>query len=483
MNVCFVTSEAFPFAKTGGLGDVLYALPRALAGSGCSVKVVMPLYGSISTIDHNLVFSQDLYELRANLGHFEVTFNVWYLHREGVDFYFVDCPHYFHRNAIYTHDADEAERFILLQHAAFLIMQRYGWEPDIVQGNDWPTGLMPAMLRQTYGWDSLFAHTGSVLGIHNVAYQGSFSSGEIFKAGLEHNQFYAGGPLELHGAFSFLKSGIALADAIITVSPTYAREIQTPDFGVGLDGALRSRASDLVGILNGIDTDIWDPATDQQIAANYDINSLDQKEANKVALLHECGLPYHRDVPVLGVVSRMAAQKGLSLFQPILGPLLESRNVQLVVLGSGAKEDEDFFRQAAAIYPDRVHARIGFDEGLAHRIEAGADAFVMPSLYEPCGLNQMYSLRYGTVPIVRRTGGLADTVVDQDESGGFGNGFSFYDFTPGALLSSLNRAISCFELPEVWREIQQRGMGIDFSWSASASHYMDVYRAVRSRRG
>jgi starch synthase len=444
----------------------------------------MPLYESIRTDQHDLSFARDLFESSVKIGDRDVVFNVWYgkLAPSNAEIYFVDCPQYYHRPGVYTSDADEDERFILLQHAAFHIMQRYHWAPDVVHANDWPTALMPAMLTERYGWDDLFRNTASVLSIHNIAYQGTFHRSGIFKAGLSYSGSSPGGPLEYHGGFSFLKAGVAFADMVSTVSPTYAREIQTPEYGIGMDGILRTRAGDLFGILNGIDTVAWNPASDPHIAQTYDVDSIDRKEANKIVLADECGLPFWRHVPLVGIVSRLATQKGLALLYPILAPLLESEAIQLVVLGSGERDQEAFFRHAAAHYPDRVHARIGFDEPFAHRIEAGADVFLMPSLYEPCGLNQMYSLRYGTVPVVRKTGGLADTVIDQDESGGQGNGFSFYDFTAEALLATLLRAIATYHVPHTWRGIQQRGMVQDFSWSASAARYVELYQTAISRR-
>jgi starch synthase len=445
--------------------------------------MVMPLYQSINTINHGLVFSEDLYESTVNLGSRTITFNVWYSKSaSGVEQYFIDCPTFYHRPGVYTNDSDEDERFILLQHAAFSIMQRYNWAPDIIHANDWPTALMPAMVRQTYGWDGLFSGTASVLSIHNIAYQGSFPSSSIHKAGLHYDGFFAGGPMELHGAFSFLKTGIAYADVITTVSPTYAREIQTAEFGVGLDGLLRARSDDFVGILNGIDDVEWNPATDKHLAVNYSADSLELKEANKQSLLEDCGLPYEPGTPVFGIVSRLVAQKGFSILYPVLGPLLASHRVQLVMLGSGASEEENIFRSAQAAYPNQVHAHIGFNERLAHRIEAGCDMFLMPSLYEPCGLNQMYSLRYGSIPIVRKTGGLADTVLDQDESGGFGTGFSFNDYSAEALWSTIARALACYRNSEVWRAIQLRGMRLDFSWASSAQKYREVYSAAKSLR-
>ncbi|QXD16349.1 glycogen synthase GlgA [Rhodocaloribacter litoris] len=486
MKVCFATSECVPYAKTGGLADVSGSLPKALAELGCEVKLFMPLYASIPTLDHDLVFATELQDIPVTVGDHTHTFNVWYGHLPDspVEVYFIDCPHYYHRPGVYTSDPDEDERYIFLQHAVFKILQRYAWAPDLIHCNDWQTSLMPVYLHKVYHWDRLFHQTATLLTIHNISYQGRFPSASIYKAGLQYDLFYPGGPYELHGAFCFMKAGIVFAGSISTVSETYAHEIQTPAFGADLDGILRARGGDLYGILNGIDTDLWHPARDPYIPQNYDFASLRKKQKNKRALLERFGLEYDEKVPTFGIVSRLTGQKGFDLLQPILGDLLVHHKMQLVVLGSGERRFEDFFNWAAATFPDRVGVYIGYHEELAHWIEAGADLFLMPSHFEPCGLNQMYSLLYGTVPIVHRTGGLADTVHDFHEFGGQGNGFSFYDATPDALYATILRAMALFHEPETWREIQRRGMMSDFSWKRSAEKYLDLYwHTVHKRRG
>ncbi len=486
MRVAFCSSEAVPFAKTGGLADVSGALPIAVAELGCEVKLFMPLYDSIKVDEYGFVFASDLKQLMVPVAGRQQPVNVFYGHLPDspVEVYLIDCPHYYHRGSVYTSDADEDERFILLQHAAFQIMQRYSWSPDVLHCNDWQSALMPVMLRRSYDWDDLFKPTASVLSIHNIGYQGLFPAGSIGKAGLPREDFYSGGPFETHGGFSFLKAGISYADIVSTVSETYAHEIQTPQFGAGLDATLRARGGDLFGILNGIDPAVWNPMTDKHLAANYDSDSLDKKQKNKKALLSDFSLPYDPKVPVLGIVSRMAEQKGFDLLQPVLEPLLRQEKVQFVVLGSGQPTLEDFFNWAAAKYPDRVGVYIGYNDALAHRIEAGSDCFLMPSHYEPCGLNQMYSLAYGTVPIVHRTGGLADTVHDWHEMGGQGNGFSFYEASPFALITTIKRALALFQDQKAWRAMQRRGMETDYSWGKSAERYLDLYwRAVHKHRG
>lgn len=483
MRVCFVTSECVPYAKTGGLADVAGSLPKALSEAGCDVKVIMPLYGSIRTLDHDLVLSTDLGTMDANVGGKKVTFAAWYgtLPGSNVAVHFVDCPAYFHRGGLYTSDNDEDERFILLQHAAVRILQRYHWSPDVVHCNDWHTALMPAFLREQYGWDNLFKHTATVLTIHNIGYQGRFTPSTVHTAGFDASGFYPGGPLEFEGSFSFLKTGLLYADAVTTVSETYAREIQTSEYGAGLEHVLRFRSGDLFGVLNGIDLTVWHPGQDKQIPRNYTNRSLGRKIENKKALLEEMRLPFDERVPLLGIVSRLTVQKGFELLEPIIQGVV-STPAQLVVLGSGDDRYERFFRAAASTFRDRVSFYPGYNDGLAHRITAGSDMFIMPSRYEPCGMNQMYSLLYGTLPVVRKTGGLADTVFDYHEFGGQGTGFSFVDFASHGLFDAIRRGCSLFGEKDVWLEIQKRGMKSDFSWKRSADRYIAIYERVKARR-
>ena len=483
MKVCFVASECVPYAKTGGLADVVGSLPKALSEAGCEVKIVMPLYGSIRTLDYDLSFSTDLGTMNIAIAGKSIAFSVWYgkLPDSDVEVHFVDCPPYYHRGGLYTSDHDEDERFLLLQHAALTILQRYHWKPDIVHCNDWHTALLPVLLQEQYAWDVLFDKTATVLTIHNIGYQGRFSPSSLHTAGLSVTGFYPGGPFEFEGSFSFLKTGLLYADAITTVSETYAREIQTDTYGAGLQNVLSSRSWDLHGVLNGIDVSVWHPNRDEHIAKRYSGRSLDRKIDNKRALLEEMRLPFSEVVPVIGVVSRLTAQKGLELLEPIIHAVV-SMPCRLVVLGSGDSRYEDFFRYAAHAFPDRVSFYPGYNDGLAHRITAGSDMFLMPSHYEPCGMNQMFSLLYGTVPIVRKTGGLADTVFDYHEFGGQGNGFSFVDFASHALLDAVKRACALFRDRDAWRQIQARGMKGDFSWKRSAERYLEIYAKVKARR-
>ena len=483
MNICFATSECVPFVKTGGLADVSGALPKALAQAGCHVKVFLPLYKSIHTEKYNLVFAEDLYNVYVEADTYHRAFNTWYgkLPDSEVEVYFIDCPGYFHRDSTYTNDMDEGERFIFLNHAIFSIMQRYNWHPDVIHCNDWQTSLMPAMLKHRYNWDSLFHGTGSVLSIHNIGYQGRHNPDYVHQAGLPREMYHPGGPLEYHGSFSFMKAGVVFADAISTVSPTYAQEIQTPAFGEGLDGILRNRSHDIWGILNGIDQTDWNPSLDPHIATNYDASSIELKQENKKAVVEEMGLPYRPETPVIGIVSRFAGQKGFDLLKPVLESILYEQDVQFIVLGSGDSHLEDFFNWARAAHSDRVGVYIGYNNGLAHRIEAGSDMFLMPSAYEPCGLNQMYSLKYGTVPVVHKIGGLADTVMDYHEHNLQGSGFSFYDYAPHVLKDTIVRALAIYRDKEAWNGIIQRGMALDFSWNNSAEQYKKLYEFAMNK--
>ncbi|MGH7601903.1 MAG: glycogen synthase, partial [bacterium] len=368
MRIAFATSECVPFVKTGGLADVSGALPKALAAEGGEVKVFLPLYGSINTLDHGLSFAHELHGIPAQIGGETVYYHVWYKRDDsGVEFYFIDCPQYYHRSQIYTSDADEAKRYVLLQNAVLQILQRFNWAPDVLHCNDWQTALLPVYLREKYGWDSLFWKTGSVLSIHNLAYQGLFSKESIYHAGLHYDKFYPGGPYEFHNAFSFLKAGMLYADVLTTVSETYAHEIQTPDYGERLDGVLAVRRDDLYGILNGIDPNDWNPQADKFIPQRYDLESFNDKIKNKKALLEQIGLPFDENVPTIGMITRLTVQKGLEILSQAFGDLMQMR-LQLVILGSGEKKYEDFLRWAASTYPGKVSAYIGFNNALAHRI-------------------------------------------------------------------------------------------------------------------
>jgi starch synthase len=484
LNICFATSECVPFVKTGGLADVSGALPKALAASGCDVRVFLPFYKSINAYNHGLTQVDDLKDIQVSVGAQQVRFSVWLgKFPDGgheVPIYLIDCPKYFHRDNPYTNDADEDERFILFQIAIIHVLQRLKWSPDIMHCNDWQTSLLPVLMKTTYVWDKLFEGTKSLLTIHNIGYQGRFAKEAVHKAGLSYDHFKPGGAYEMDGAFCFLKAGILHSEFINAVSPTYAQEIQTAEYGAGMEGVLATRKNDVYGILNGIDTDHWSPAVDSLIPFTYSTEDPAGKRENKKALLQEVGLPYDEKHAVIGIVSRFAGQKGFELLQPIIHQIMQLP-VQVVALGSGDNRLEKFFRDAAQAYPGKVFAYLGYNNDLAHLITAGADIFLMPSMYEPCGLNQMYSLNYGTVPIVRKTGGLADTVRDYHEFNGNGNGFSFEDPSAKALFETILRAVTLFSQRDIWEAIMRQGMEQDFSWDQSARRYVELYQKALNR--
>lgn len=477
MKIAFAASECFPYVKTGGLGDIIGSLPKAITEEGCEVKLFLPLYGGIKTEEHKLNSLEEFQNIPVNIGGKEIFFNVWYgsLPDSEVEVYFIDCPVYFHREMPYTDDPDEDERFILFQLAVIETLQRLKWAPDIIHCNDWQTSLIPVYLKTNYKWDKLFENTKVLLSIHNIGYQGRFSSSSVKNAGLSYSEYYPGGPYELDNTFCFLKAGILFSEIITTVSPTYAKEIQTKEFGAGMEGVLSTRKDDLYGVLNGIDTDIWNPKADKFIPYNYSKKGAKNKIKCKKELLTEAGIDYDEDIPVIGIISRFAGQKGFELLFPVVNELMQLP-LQLIVLGSGEERTENFFEILADSFPEKVNAYIGYNNRLAHWITAGCDMFLMPSQYEPCGLNQMYCLNYGTVPIVKKTGGLADTVKDFHEYDEKGNGFTFNEHSPYALYSTIERALTIFKDKKVWKAIMQRGMKEDFSWKHSGKEYMRLYK-------
>jgi len=479
-NICFVSSEVAPFAKTGGLADVSGALPKYLARHGCDVRLFMPFYSGIDLSNGQFHVVEFLADLAVSFGGELIPYRVLTarLPDSGVDVYFVDCPRFYGRGSLYTDDADEHLRFVLLSRAAIECCQRMGWAPDVMHCNDWQTALIPLYLRTIYSWDRMFSRTRTVLTIHNIAYQGVFPSGVIGSIGLE--EYVSMFALEdLHGGvINFLKTGIFYADVLTTVSATYAREIQTPEYGAGLHEFLRRRSDALVGIVNGIDPAEWSPERDRLIPHHYSIDDLSGKEENRRFLLRSMGLPDDPHAPVLGVVSRLTAQKGFDLFFDIMDDILAHRNIRFVVLGSGESRYETFFAGLQQRHPQKAAFHAGFQNSLAHLIEAGSDIFLMPSQFEPCGLNQIYSLRYGTVPVVRRTGGLNDTVENFDSSTGEGTGFVFDHFTPEGLRWGIERALETFQHPETWRRLVRNAMSRDFSWDVQVEKYIELYDAL-----
>ncbi len=477
MNVLFAASEAMPLAKTGGLADVIGALPKALLEKGADVRVIMPKYGSIPDVyKHEMV----------HIGHVFIRLG-WRnqyagLERsvvDGVTYYFVDSEFYFKRHGLYGY-GDDADRFVFFSRAVAELMKLLiedGFMPDVVHAHDWQTGLVPMLLKLGYGGDAGRAMK-SVYTIHNMQYQGCFSR-ELMKdlLGLG-DEWFTTEYLEFLGGASCMKGGLVFADKLTTVSETYAAEIRTPEYGEKLDGVLRMRELDLTGIVNGIDTQVFDPMNDANLAVPYR-DSLTKKKQNKTSLQRDRGLQESLDTPLIGMVSRFVSQKGLDLVEAVLQDIIQD-GVQLVLLGTGDKYYEDLFRSYAARYPEQVAATIGFDDGLARRIYAGSDMFLMPSRFEPCGLGQLLALRYRSVPIVRETGGLKDTVPPYNEFTGEGLGFSFAPYSAHDLLFTIRRAISFYGQPEHWSALHRNISKADFSWSASAKAYMQLYKGLLS---
>jgi len=463
-----VGSEAAPFVKTGGLADVLGSLPAALVRRGDDVAVVLPRYRVADVGAAERIW--DTMPLSVGPHHFVAAIDQ--VIREGVRYLFVDCPPLYDRAGIYNEAGEDYPdnhlRFALLNKAALAIARNI-YRTDVFHGHDWPAGLLAPYLRESVGIDPTFLGKKSVLTIHNLGYQGNFPAASIGDLGLSSALYHPEG-LEFFGRLSFLKAGIVWSDAINAVSPTYAKEIQTPEYGFGMDALIRSRAHKLTGILNGVDYQEWSPEIDAYLPERYSPKDLSGKLASKIALLEELGLPHVPDRPLIGIVSRFVYQKGFDLLAEIAGRLL-AEDVALAVLGSGEAWLEATFRGLADTYPDRVAAQIGYDNGLAHRIQAGADMMLMPSRYEPCGLNQIYSLRYGTVPVVRATGGLDDTVDEE-------TGFKFREFSAAALEIAIGTALEAWPDREGWVERMRRGMAKDFSWDASAVEYQKLYRRI-----
>ena len=472
MRIAILTSEAVPFAKTGGLADVSGALPKALVEQDVDAKLILPLYDQI---DRALLNGGSVENVRVEWRGQVHHVRFWYSDAAGAPAYLIEAPHFFERGSIYGQNDDHI-RFAFFSRAALALLKALDWKPDVVHGNDWPCGFALAELRARRRHEQFFRQTRSVFSLHNVGYQGLFDAGDLWWLGF-------GDPPESHDFrldrhASALKAGILAADALSTVSPRYAREIQTPEQGHGLDWLLRARSDRLAGITNGVDYDIWNPETDPHIAANFSAADLSGKRECKIHLLRRFGLPEDPDRPVLAIISRLVGQKGYDLIRQISGWIVETGSF-FIALGAGAQEYEDFLQRWHDAAPRQVGIYKGYaGEPLAHQIEAGADMFLMPSLYEPCGLNQMYSMRYGTVPIVRATGGLDDTVEQFDPVRGTGTGFKFGPYESWALLEKIREALYFYARPEQWQKLQHNGMLVDNSWAAAAKKYIQLYQEI-----
>jgi starch synthase len=480
VRIALVASEVAPYAKSGGLADVAGALSRYLARQGHDVRLFVPFYGQIDTAQNGPFVPVDfLRDVPLRLGRRSFRYTVFTRpDPDRLGTYFLHCPELYHRESLYTSDPDEHLRFAFLSRAAVECCQRMGWSPQVIHTNDWHTGLLPLYLKRHYQWDRLFATTRTVLTIHNIGYQGVFGAEVLPELELEGcaDLLYQE---DLHaGRINFLKTGLLYADVLTTVSRTYAREIQTAEYGMGLEDILRRRAGSLVGIVNGVDYGDWNPSADPYIPHPYSVADLSGKAKNKRHLLDAMGLSFDEEVPVLGLVSRLVHQKGFDLLFDILPDLLARRDVRLTFLGSGEAKYARFFAQLQQAFPTKMSYYKGYSEELAHLIEAGADIFLMPSRYEPCGLNQMYSLRYGTVPVVRKTGGLADTVQLWNPSSRQGTGFVFDHFTTDGLRWALHTALDTYRDRDAWRTLQENGMKQDFSWEVQGQEYEALYRRL-----
>lgn len=490
LRVLFVTSELSPYSKTGGLADVSAALPKALSAHGCDVRVISPLYGFIDAEKFGIdsVGKNGHLDLRIGEHSLRAKLKSAAGSDEQLAHTFVDCDALYDRPGIYLDPftgrdyIDNDYRFVLLTRAAIAMCADSDWIPHIVHCNDWQCGMLPALLNRMRADDPRWSSTRSVFTIHNMAYQGWFPPDTLGRIGHVGHYFYPGGPLEFHGLVNFLKAGVSFADAVNTVSPTYALEIQSGyEYGFGLEGVLGHRPNRVRGILNGIDADIWNPQTDKFIAETYSDGALLGKSKCKERLCQKAGFHYDKNVPLFAMISRIAGQKGFEILAPAIPDILNVP-AQFVLLGSGDPYYEHMFHEYARLYPDRFAVKLAYDETLAHEIEAGADFFLMPSKYEPCGLNQMMSMRYGTIPIVRSTGGLADTVIDADEDFERGTGFRFHDYHSGALMWAVGRAIHAYKNPERITHIRRNGMTQDFSWERSAMQYIELYKESLERQ-
>lgn len=486
MKIAFAASEVFPYAKTGGLADVAGALPIELSKLGHEVKVFMPKYNTFGEIEHGLHYQWDIGEIPVRVAGAVCSVHVHSATMPGskVEIYFVDCPQYFHRFRVYTNDADEDERFILFSKGVIEILQRLQWAPDIIHCNDWQTGLLPILLKENYSWDKLFENTATVFTIHNVAYQGIFAKSAFYKAEINEMHSQPGGLGEYKGDVNFLKTAILTSDILNTVSNTYAQELLTPEYGEGVENFLSQRQNDFYGIVNGIDYSVWNPEKDFILPYHFSIKDLSGKLLNKKFLVKQLNFSIDESIPLIGIVSRLVSQKGFDIVGQVIEELM-GLDAQWIILGSGEQKYEAMFKKISFEHPDKIYFYRGYNNELSHLIEAACDIFLMPSKYEPCGLNQIYSLRYGTVPVVRKTGGLADTVQDWNESllRGLetGTGYTFNNYSGLALLGSVQQAISDFQVKDMWKKIQANGMSQDFSWKKSAEKYIEIYKKVSFR--
>ena len=481
MRVLMASSEVHPYSKTGGLGDMVAGLAKTLAKKGHHVGIVTPLYRGIRE-KHSDVRRAD-WHMSVQLGKRRVSGELWVQEpMPGLTLYFVGQPEFFNRQGIYSEGGsdygDNAERFIFFSKAVVHLARYLPWQPEVIHVHDWQVGMVPLLLRQEQhasGWRS---PPPVMLTIHNLAYQGTFAANAFQLTNIPWQQFNIR-TAEFYGAMDCLKAGIAASDVITTVSPRYAREITTEEFGCGLDGLLRERIKVLHGVLNGVDYEEWNPATDVHLPVRYTATTLEAKELVKRELLKEMGLPVKARVPLFGTITRLAEQKGLDLLVPALDEMLAHNEMQFVVLGSGEQRYERALHHLEKKHPGKVGVRIGYNHALSHRIEAACDFYLMPSRFEPCGLNQLYSLRYGTIPVVRAVGGLDDSVIDAQENTPDATGIKFSEYSPAALAHAIRKALALYAAPQAFHQFRVNAMAADFSWDQTANRYLDLYQPKR----
>ncbi len=477
MKILFVASEAVPFIKSGGLADVAHALPKKLREMGNDVRVVIPKYADIP--QNLLAGSRKVAQFTVHMNWRQQYCGIEEVIHDTIPYYLVDNEYYFKRAGLYGH-YDDGERFSYFCRAVLEMLEPLDFIPDVIHLNDWHTGMASVLLSHEYLHRPGFGHIKSVFTIHNLKYQGIFPGGILPDLlNLPMDYFYSG-ELEFYGNISFMKAGIRFSNYVTTVSPTYAMEIQNPYFGEQMDGIIRDRESTLFGIVNGIDTEIYDPKNDPYLHKPYDITSVWHKRENKEELQRQLGLPVDPSVPMVAMITRLTDQKGLDLVAHVLHEILQTE-LQLVILGTGDHHYEQMFRNFQTMYPSRLSAQLRFDNALSHMIYGASDLFLMPSLFEPCGLGQLIALRYGSIPIVRETGGLKDTVIPWDEFAGTGNGFSFANYNAHEMLHAIRYGLQCYHEPGQWKVIQKNAMTSDNSWTHSAKLYKELYSKLAAR--
>lgn len=458
IKVLFCSSEVEPYAKTGGLADVAGSLPVALKEIGVDTRIIMPKYKCV-----NIEGDRDLLQGK-----------VWV--------YFVDNKEYFHRDYLYSTPEgdypDNLDRFVYYCKSVLEIAKKEGFSPDIIHCNDWQTALIPVYIKSIYSQDEFFKNTRTIFTIHNIAYQGLFPAEEWEKTYLPRELFSIQG-LEYYGKINLMKGAILFSDYITTVSPTYSKEIQTSEYGFGLEGILKERSDRLMGIINGIDYSVWNPVKDREIPQNYDIKTIDKKVINKQHLQTECGMEIGRDIPLIGAIGRLTDQKGWDLIAEVIEEICQL-DLQLIILGTGEKKYHQLMEKIANKYPRNTSINLKFDPILAKKIYAGCDLFLMPSKFEPCGLGQLISYRYGTLPIARQTGGLADTIIDLPQDPKNGTGFLFEEYTGKALVEAITKAVDFYRNRKAWRSVMKRVMKLDYSWKNSAKQYLQLYKKIKN---